>query len=227
MYLVHTDFWTYRIKGGWLPFPLISITALCAVCHIGTHLFLNRTNIAVTLCCILSNSETSSTGRIQFHSDAGRIRTCTSFLMDDLANRSANHYGTAPLQIQVVLSHHLTGNQFLRVLSIKLLYLSRHSRDSNPGTFYGQPVLRPLPRPSGPMAFWTVRNFRTVEWGGLDLNQSQSYSMTNFCSFMSGIFMIGYHLIIWSTTNRGYLPINRTLRLAMFLFVPCLALCGS
>ena len=111
-------------------------------CHIGTHLFLNRINIAVTLCCILSNSETSSTGRIRFHSDAGRIRTCTSFLMDDLANRSANHYGTAPLRIQVVLSHHLARTGFLRVLSIELLYLSHHSRDSNPGTLYGQSIFK-------------------------------------------------------------------------------------
>lgn len=77
-----------------------------------------------------------------FLNDAGRIRTCTSFLMDDLANRSANHYGTAPLQIQVVLNHHLTRNRFLCVLSIELSYLSRHSRDSNPGTLYGQPVFK-------------------------------------------------------------------------------------
>ena len=72
----------------------------------------------------------------------GRIRTCTSFLMDDLANRSANHYGTAPLRIQVVLSHHLARTGFLRVLSIELLYLSHHSRDSNPGTLYGQSIFK-------------------------------------------------------------------------------------
>ena len=69
--------------------PAYSNHCTLRCCHIGTHLFLNRTNIAVTLYCLLSNSETSSTGGIRFHSGAYRTRTCTAFLQDDLARRSA------------------------------------------------------------------------------------------------------------------------------------------
>lgn len=69
--------------------PAYSNHCTLRYCHTGTHLFLNRTNIAVTLYCLLSNSETSSTGGIRFHNGAYRNRTCTAFLQDDLARRSA------------------------------------------------------------------------------------------------------------------------------------------
>lgn len=69
--------------------PAYSNHCTLRCCHIETHLFLNRTNIAVTLYCLLSNSETSSTGGIRFHSGAYRNRTYTAFLPDGLASHSA------------------------------------------------------------------------------------------------------------------------------------------